>query len=1265
MGNADGSPHGRSYSDDMMNAQQRHHAKSDEIPYNYPQRPSKKQNGQQYFSAKHHNHYSGNNKHHHHHNGHNNNNNNNHRLQQSQPLPHNKKNKTKTKTKTKTIQQKKHHHLHLENNDSDPNDGRSMKSRSSHSSRNTTASFGRSISESGNKVLIMEGWLTKLGESSKKLKKRYWKLYDTGKLSYNTKQTGNFKKYADLKVGIDAMSLKDDNGFQVEVAKRTLIFYAENTKDRDSWFGLIFSHFFQKGQKDLDLLRKTSDKFKNGDKGGPGHGLLKEEDDKFDENNNNQHTKPTIKDRKNGKKKWMSSKKGKKRRESFDSTKLHKNNRENAFKPPNAAYTNPNGAVYPHQNKGKNGQRQRSQSRGYVQYMKKQEANNHHNNHNNNNGYSTGGGGGTTNESLSNETSKTHTATKTKSSKEDGMIIFSEQYMNQECDGKTCLSLERVHYVLKKYDGWRNSEKKIMSLGMYRYVNNGLGEHYNNTHLLNDFNHLIEFHDNVFNHIYEYFDGECDLEKCLLIKRLHRDRDYYKNDAKRKEIYYNYDDAKEINTQQILDKIHCYYRHSYDLGFRVKKSKLLSIQKNAKNHRRFGTNSRSARVSSFITPANNNNNKLVNNISNTKQNQLEESKEATHIIFNNDTLTDNESEDEERIKRRKKRSQHQHRKNTYGSTNNRSRRPTSDLSDIESDIEQNNDDDPEGFEDEWKLLEICGLIQQKRSNLRGLRGTQRINTNKFIGKVGKSQRYHYWNKYDDDDDSNWLIQKKYIDFKKELLSNDLYTLSLKQWEYLYEKASDHFGMKRSKKIRPHKYWAELYELPRESAHSFSITKSHLIAILLYCNYDILQREFAKTHYKQIVDNETNENETNEELKLRHSNFYHFGRLLRELIECFGKKIYNKNIVFYHGITDDMMFIETTMYFHCPLSTTTSIEVAIAYSNNNDNDYLLELMDDDTVLGMARYFDCCWLSDFGNECEKFFIGGYKPLKIHTVLDAVLGRNYINYLKALHIIDEMFQGYYIDTESDEIKQIILHLLQSQISLHKQKRSKPEGLNNDLLKEVQKLNKKPSLYMDVISENIKSVDTLFSDIDMNEDDEKSMNDSRRRVSRKISSTFTQSRMSTIDMEEYDYFNETPKYITKLVDFYCINVINVCVDYQNMNEKDWKSFKFCKKLLCIDKYEWIKLSVFLTLFPNLKEINVRNIKLAQKTIENIYQFILKKIICNNHYESLYRIEIFEVDQTVYPIATCIEQYLDKFKDMGWTITFNPFEDEMCILKL
>merc|ERR1719350_2265196 len=135
----------------------------------------------------------------------------------------------------------------------------------------------------------------------------------------------------------------------------------------------------------------------------------------------------------------------------------------------------------------------------------------------------------------------------------------------------------------------------------------------------------------------------------------------------------------------------------------------------------------------------------------------------------------------------------------------------------------------------------------------------------------------------------------------------------------------------------------------------------------------------------------------ENLMARHSNFWHLGRLLRELIECFGKKMYNKNIVFYHGICDNMLFVnQTAMYFYAPLSTTTSIECAIAYSNTeNDSDYLLELKDDDTVLGMARYFDCEWISDYAMEAEKLFIGGYKPLKIETVLDAMLGRNYVNY------------------------------------------------------------------------------------------------------------------------------------------------------------------------------------------------------------------------------------------------------------------------------
>merc|ERR1712154_446046 len=92
------------------------------------------------------------------------------------------------------------------------------------------------------------------------------------------------------------------------------------------------------------------------------------------------------------------------------------------------------------------------------------------------------------------------------------------------------------------------------------------------------------------------------------------------------------------------------------------------------------------------------------------------------------------------------------------------------------------------------------------------------------------------------------------------------------------------------------------------------------------------------------------------------------------------------------------------------------------------------------------------------------------------------------------------------------------------------------------------------------------------------------KRSISKKISHSFHAARLSTEDMEEYDY---------------CMKVMNVCIDWKNMNGP--KGHQSINRLLCEDrkKYEWIQLNVFLTLFPNLKEINVRNVKLSKLTIE------------------------------------------------------------------
>ena len=90
---------------------------------------------------------------------------------------------------------------------------------------------------------------------------------------------------------------------------------------------------------------------------------------------------------------------------------------------------------------------------------------------------------------------------------------------------------------------------------------------------------------------------------------------------------------------------------------------------------------------------------------------------------------------------------------------------------------------------------------------------------------------------------------------------------------------------------------------------------------------------------------------------------------------------------------------------------------------------MELMEDDSVLRMVRHFVCVWLSDCVAEFEKCLLAA-KPLKIHTILDAVLGRHYTKYLRALQSIDEMMRieqnnlnfgkgiGHYFERKSAEM-------------------------------------------------------------------------------------------------------------------------------------------------------------------------------------------------------------------------------------------------------
>merc|ERR1719242_436952 len=161
---------------------------------------------------------------------------------------------------------------------------------------------------------------------------------------------------------------------------------------------------------------------------------------------------------------------------------------------------------------------------------------------------------------------------------------------------------------------------------------------------------------------------------------------------------------------------------------------------------------------------------------------------------------------------------------------------------------------------------------------------------------------------------------------------------------------------------------------------------------------------------------------------------------------------------------------------------------------------------------------------------------------------------------------------------------------------------------------LSTKPNLASFQSAMSMKSAASAMSDaqsfgsltptaLDPDDVDEMEMIQTRKRISHKISKSLSRSQLrwssNMIDVEDYDYFTDTPKYISKLVDCYCSNVHRVCVDWTNITSR---ALRFCRRLLCVvgdsGKYEWLKLRAFLTLFPNLKEINLRNLKLSRRVI-------------------------------------------------------------------
>eukprot|EP01084_Bolivina_argentea_P167888 291251_1 len=493
----------------------------------------------------------------------------------------------------------------------------------------------------------------------------------------------------------------------------------------------------------------------------------------------------------------------------------------------------------------------------------------------------------------------------------------------EECKLTECFGLKRIRTVLDKYNSYISQQQQLNEISIEPTNLLCYDKNYDDVKLMNDFNHLLFNHCHQFEDIYNILCNDqqpCDLLKCPIVRRNNRNRL-----IETQPLYF----GGHIVRQQLIDRIHSYYFHSYDIGYKF------------------------------------------------KQNQL--------VIH----------EDSE-------------------------------------DCKVQHDDDLDRT-----VLSMKEFISSKHKSYSHITELRRLSnvTNKFSMKMYEQKyeseysygyRYFYWEHYKNNfatkDDIHflagtklgdqpsantgqrlyeWYIRKKSSNFKQEMLNNEICGITASFWSQLEQKSKIMVLTEVARKL-----WC-----PRQRSAVFYgmkfgqlITQNHLIGMMIYCNSDLLQRKFTAT-FRRL-----NETETDDEMKARHSNYYHLGKLLREIVEFHGMKWPHDaplSMNLYHGVTEQLAFSSLNAFIKGPLSTTTDFAVALNFCNSagvilNIDPYGYEWfyeMENTEAATRICCFDCSWISDFVNEQEIFFIGGLNKFSFKTIVEAQTSANYGKYVHGI--------------------------------------------------------------------------------------------------------------------------------------------------------------------------------------------------------------------------------------------------------------------------
>eukprot|EP01083_Nonionella_stella_P295912 1005487_1 len=536
------------------------------------------------------------------------------------------------------------------------------------------------------------------------------------------------------------------------------------------------------------------------------------------------------------------------------------------------------------------------------------------------------------------------------------------------CNVQQCSHLQRICVVLQEYHRQiKASSKSQRKIEIGEVLRRVYGDKDTEIKLFNDYDHLLANHNHIdeFEAIYNNFKLRtnnntcCNLSNCPIFSRNRRDRSDEKMSNHVYDVDINNDDEYGENVhQQILDPIHCYYFHSFDIGYKItgsERDNIRNYEQKSNDH----TIDIAKAQSAFHTII-----KRKQQSVNLNRDRTKYLLQTTHGSYsygkrffywkhyeNNDAIYDRAHCDSGTLKTQ-----------SFG-----------DLA-VNNDFNEHNSHPPANGNDTLSHWHI----PQKHQNLKDEL------LNNVICRISKAAYCQTLSK---------AMYHKQTDRVRRLTSH-----------------TDHHDSK------DYRILNVCYELEAGCC----MLEDHLVAIMVQCNFDTLQNEFRKTyrrnHGEEDVDLKRRHSNFYWLARRLRECVECFGMERQYLTRE------KKTIDVWHGLNKAFIFPSMFAHIKGPCSTTTEYAVAMSFCDNKGmvlklqttkqwiskigpgmgivlrNQYPNGGWVEDRSAARVSAFDCSWISKFSNEHEIFTIGGLYRFNIAEI-ETPTGENYGQYVKGI--------------------------------------------------------------------------------------------------------------------------------------------------------------------------------------------------------------------------------------------------------------------------